>query len=113
MDRLKRYRQIIMDALSKYADLIQQGPEDSQDVAVVFDEEHDHYLLTVMGWQGRRRVKGNVVHIRLFNDKVWIEEDGLEQGITDDLLAAGIPNEDIVLAFHHPNVRPMTEFAVA
>jgi hypothetical protein len=29
------------------------------------------------------------------------------------LLEANIPQEDIVLAFHHPQLRPLTEFAVA
>jgi hypothetical protein len=31
--------------------------------------------------------------------KVWVEYDGIEQGITKDLIAAGIPPERIVLAF--------------
>jgi hypothetical protein len=30
-----------------------------------------------------------------------------------DLLAEGIPKEDIVLGFHHPKRRKYTEFAVS
>ena len=34
-------------------------------------------------------------------------------GITNDFLRAGIPKDKIVLAFHPPDVRPYTEFAVS
>ncbi len=37
----------------------------------------------------------------------------LEDGIANDFLAAGIPKDKIVLAFHPPSVRPYTEFAVS
>jgi hypothetical protein len=32
--------------------------------------------------------------------------------VVDDLLAAGVPKQDIVLGFHHPSKRPLTEFAI-
>jgi len=44
-------------------------------------------------------VRGNLIYVTLQNNQVWIEYDGMEQGITDDLIAAGIPSERIVLAF--------------
>ncbi len=84
-----------------------------KEVELIFDEERDHYLLLKIGWQHKRRLWGTSVHVRLRNDKFWIEEDGLEDGITTDLLEAGVPKEDIVLAFHHPEIRPHTGFAVA
>ena len=34
-------------------------------------------------------------------------------GITDDLVAAGVPKDHIVLAFHSPYVRPHTDHAIA
>ncbi|MBV7334508.1 XisI protein [Chloroflexi bacterium TSY] len=45
--------------------------------------------------------------------KIWIEIDWTEEGIATELVAAGVPKEDIVLAFHHPSMRQYTEFAVA
>ena len=33
--------------------------------------------------------------------------------LAEELLRAGIPREDIVLAFHPPEMRRLTEFAVA
>jgi hypothetical protein len=42
--------------------------------------------------------------------KIGIQDDDTEEGVATDLLAAGIPKEDIVLGFRHPNVRQYTEF---
>ena len=113
MDKLTHYRQIIVQTLGQYAEMLNQGSSAKQEATVVSDPANDHYLLTLLGWRGNQRIKGNVVHIRLYGGKVWIEEDGLEQGIAPDLVEAGIHKEDIVLAFYHPDVRPLTEFAVA
>ena len=45
---------------------------------------------------------------------MWeIQHDGTESGIADELVQAGIPPEHIVLAFHHPDKRQYTGFAVA
>lgn len=56
---------------------------------------------------------GCLVHVELIGDKVWIHRDGLEDGIANDLVRAGIPKSQIVLGFHPPEVRPHTEFAVS
>jgi hypothetical protein len=50
--------------------------------------------------------------LRLENGKIWVKTDSTNFGIVDDLLTAGIPQQDIVLAFHHPQKRPFTEFAI-
>jgi hypothetical protein len=36
----------------------------------------------------------------------------METGVANDLIAAGVPQEDIVLAFHSEYMRQFTEFAV-
>jgi hypothetical protein len=55
--------------------------------------------------------------VRIRNSKFYIEiaPNGhpTEAGIATELLAAGVPKDDIVLAFHHPSMRPYTEFIVA
>lgn len=88
-------------------------PHPEKETEVVCDEEHDHYMLVNVGWAGKRRIRGTTLYVRLRQDKFWIEEDWLEHGIATDLLEAGVPKEDIVLAFHPPNMRRLTEFAVA
>jgi hypothetical protein len=66
-----------------------------------------------VGWWKRERVSSATLFARLDNGKIWIEEDWTEEGLATDLLEAGVPNEDIVLAFHHPEIRVLSEFAMA
>jgi hypothetical protein len=42
-----------------------------------------------------------------------MERDETEDGVTLELVAAGIPASDIVLAFHPADVRPYTGYAIA
>jgi hypothetical protein len=53
------------------------------------------------------------VYVRIRDGKFWIEEDWTEEGIATELVRAGVPKEDIVLAFHDPKTRQYTDFAVA
>ncbi len=61
----------------------------------------------------RRRVRNLRVYVRLIQGKFWIEYDMTEGGTPTELLDAGVPKEDIVLAFQAPEMRPYTEFAAA
>ena len=65
-----------------------------------------------VGWSNDWRTHGTVIHIRLHNGKIWIEHDGTEEGVAQTLLDAGVPKEDIVLAFHPEWKRKWTDFAV-
>jgi XisI protein len=49
----------------------------------------------------------------MIDERVWIQLDNTEDGIAEELIAAGIPKQDIVLGFHEPEIRPYTGFAVA
>lgn len=111
--KLARYQQLVKEILTRYSELINRHPNPNQETEVVFDDKHNHYMLVNLGWNKDERIQGNTLHIRLRNGKIWIEEDWTEQGIATDLLEAGVPKEDIVLAFHPPMMRPYTEFAVA
>ena len=65
------------------------------------------------GWTGNYRVHGSVIHIDIRNGKIYIQHDGTEEGVANQLVAAGIAHDQIVLAFKPPQIRPYTEFAVA
>ena len=80
---------------------------------VAFDRDHGQFLLVDEGWDGCRRIHNVWVHVELRNDKVWIHEDGTEEGIANLLKDAGIPREHIVLGFQAPSQRPASEFATA
>lgn len=82
-------------------------------IEVVLDQDNDHYELMYAGWNGKYRIHGSVLHIDIRNEKVWIQQDGTEEGIAEELVKAGIPRERIVLGFKPPEIRPHTDFAVA
>ena len=72
---------------------------------VLFDDTHDRYALMQVGWDRGRRVRGNLIYVVLQDGKVIVEYDGIEHGITDDLINQGVAEQDIVLAFlGMPNV---------
>ncbi|NEP11159.1 MAG: XisI protein [Symploca sp. SIO2C1] len=109
MDKLNHYRSLIQKVLEEYHNL---GSDNSAlESILLFDPIRDQYLLLKMGWHQDSRIKRNVIHLRLKDQKIWIEEDSTEDGIASDLLQAGVPREDIVLAFHPPRLRQFTEFA--
>lgn len=115
MDKLVKYRQIIKDIIRQYEAWGQPPhtlPDQVEDHAVI-DEENSRYILFRTGWWRDERINAAALYVRLYNDKIYIEEDLTEDGIATDLLAAGVPREDIVLAFHPPEMRQYTEFAVA
>ena len=113
MDKTITYRTLITRLLTQYLEVLNTQPIEGLDTELILDETRDHYMIFNIGWSPEGRVKGNTLYIRLRNNKFWIEEDWTEEGIASQLLEAGVPKEDIVLAFHHPSIRPHTEFAVA
>ena len=113
MDKLSQYRALLEKILQAHADLMNSQPVPGEEVDCVFDEQRDHYLLLKYGWPRGKPTHYTKLHARLHNDKIWIEADLTEEGLATELVEAGIPKEDIVLAFHAPEMRPLTEFAVA
>lgn len=110
MDRITQYRQIIEKVLGDYA-AIPYHYGDLKAKLIVSRDEHD-YLVITSGWENDSRVHACIIHLNLIDNKIWIQRDSSEDGIALDLLAEGIPKEDIVLGFHPPKIRQYTDFAV-
>jgi len=70
-------------------------------------------MLYVVGWDNRKRIHNINIHADIINGKIWIQHDNTEEGIVADLEREGVPKSDIVLAFHEPELRKHTEYAVA
>ena len=111
MARIDDYRQFIEETLSRYAAL--GAPDETSEPQTLFDRNHDHYQLLEVGWDHSERIFQCIVHVDLKQNKIWIQRDLTETGITAELLERGVPKEDIVLAFHAPYKRPYTGYAVA
>lgn len=107
------YRELIVGGLLEYCDWSNKATKRDIEAMCAFDDERGQYLVVRVGWDGKRRFRQIVLHVRLHNDKIWIETDDTEDGFATELIKAGVPNSDIVLAFHPPHLRQYTDFAVA
>jgi len=107
------YKNIIKRALEEYAIQLSSPPKPSYEIALAFDDEHGQYILREIGWTKSNWIRETPLHIVLRDNKIWIEEDWIEDGIATYFLKYGVPNEDIVLGFQPPQMRQHTEFAVA
>jgi hypothetical protein len=110
MDRLERYRAIVCQVLAEYASY--RPSHGDIETELVSDPARDHYEVLHVGWDGPRRVHGSVIHLDILDGKVWIQYDGTTRPVAEELTAAGIPREDIVLAFHPAALRRHTGYAV-
>jgi len=54
-----------------------------------------------------------VLQIDIKEEKIWIQHDGTEIGIANELLDLGVQNLDIILAFLAPYKRQYSGFAVS
>lgn len=111
MDKLIYYQNSIKKILTYYEQISSQNPDPDIDEVLMFDDERSQYLWFNIGWKGDRRVNTASVYVRIKNEKIYIEEDWTEEGIATELLREGVSKEDIVLAFHDPETRKLTEFA--
>lgn len=117
MDRLENYRDRIEQIMTGYyqmtSDRASKISDDEVSDRLIFDRDRDRYLWLRFGWKDDKKVQQIIVYLSIKNDKIWVEEDATDLCVVDDLLAAGISKQDIVLGFHHPKKRALTEFATA
>ncbi len=109
MEKLN-YRELIQIILKAHLD---NHLDNDTEVQLIFDIERDHYQVVHLGWEEQRRVYGCIIHVDIKDDKLWIQRDGTEVGVANELVNAGVPKKDIVLAFQSPYKRQFTEYALS
>ena len=111
--------EIIEKLLTEYADFLEgsvlavQPETERTNIELILDRENNRYLLVETGWFKGQRIYGVLIHIDIIDNKLWIQQDGTEEGIADELASMGIPKEHIVLAYKSLPRRQITEFAVS
>ena len=109
MDTLKKYEKIINDVILDVSEKLSDA-----DSILSIDKIHGQYLILVDSWEGIERNYGPLVHIEIKPDgKIWLRFDGTDLEIGQELLNKGISEKDLVLAFHSPQMRKYTKFAMA
>ena len=109
MDPVTMVRDAVGRVMGEYA-AFRTSRKDVEAVLIV-DAERRHFLLMYIGWDGPRRVHHVAVHVEIRGNKVWLQCDNTDLGVAEDLVAAGIPRDAIVLGFRAREIRPHTGFA--
>ncbi len=114
MDRLTHYRQALDGVVRRFGGALQRSGGEAVETTLITDAEHGQYGVMSIGWRADgRRAFGPVFLARIKDGKVWVEVDNTDLTLADELLAAGVPREDIVLAFQPPERRQYSDFAAA
>ena len=109
MANVELYRQHIQNLLSQHASLVW---DERIQAEIIFDTDRDRYQLVYVGWRNQQRIYGPVLHLDIIDNKIWIQQDGTEVGIANELVELGVPKQDIILGFDPPNMREFSEFAI-
>lgn len=109
MDRVKRYREIILRELAEYSSWTH---EDGVRNEIVESTSGDHFELVRVGWTKRGRVHYTMFHLDIIDGRIWVQHDATDRPIAEALARAGVPKSDIVLGFARPEVRELTGYGV-
>jgi hypothetical protein len=110
MERVETYREIIQKVLEQHSTIKPSYGDIERFTA--FDTHNDHYQVLSVGWEGHRRIYGCLIHIDIKDGKIWIQYDGTEDGVANELVELGVPKQSIVLAYQAPYARQYTDFAI-
>jgi XisI protein len=111
MAKLEQYQQAVQKLLQNYANFSRS--DDEVETELIFDTTNNHYQLVHLGWQGDRRIYGCIVHLDIKGSKIWLQHNGTENDLAEELVAMGVPKTDIVIGFQSPFKRQFTEYAVS
>jgi hypothetical protein len=110
MDRVAEYANLVKQVLTDYASFGSYKVD--LDRQLIFDDINHHYQIVNVGWDDQRRIYGCVVHIDIKGKKIWLQYNGTEVDFAEELVALGVPKQDIVIGFITPFMRQVSEYAV-
>ena len=111
MDQLNSYRELLKTTLTKLTEVPYSFGKINTEV--VFDTEHDRYMVVDIGWNQDKRFYNPLAHVDIIDGKIWIQRDGTEESLPVMLMEKGVPKEHIVVAYRHPLDQKLMGFAMA
>ena len=93
MDYSLNYSSILQKTLREAT--IAQPRLQSIQVYPVCDVESGHFLVLATGWDRQEWIHTILFHAFLADDRITIQEDNFEEGLTSALVAAGIPADHV------------------
>ncbi|MDB9495817.1 XisI protein [Spirulina major CS-329] len=103
-----QHRRVLLTILQEYCNILNRNSETS--IQLIISQDQTRYLIIDEGWQGIQRIHNLIFDAEIRDQKIWLHHDGLDHGITDELVAEGVPKDCIVLAFHPPHIRKHTGY---
>ncbi|MDB9423246.1 element excision factor XisI family protein [Microcystis aeruginosa] len=94
MDNTVNYADILTQVIRKESAM--QPRLQTLKITPVCDPESGNFLIIMTGWEKEAWINTILFHARLLKNKIVIEDDNLEEGLTTNLIQAGIPPEDII-----------------
>jgi XisI protein len=110
MEKVGAYREVIQGVLENRSKIKPSYGDIERFTAFV--TQNEHYQVLSVGWEGHRRIYGCLIHIDIKDGKIWIQYDGTEDGVANELVELGVPKLDVVLAYQSPYARQYTDFAI-
>jgi len=111
MEKITTYREYIQNLLTRYAN--NDISDDQVEVQLILDTVRDHYQWMNVGWQHLTRVYRTVMHFDIKDGKIWLQQNLTDRNPAEELVAMGVPKEDIVLGLQPPYKRQYTEYGAA
>lgn len=93
MDQNLKYAEILKNTLK--AAVVDQPRLQAIKLYPVCDPESGHFLVLATGWDKQRWMDTILFHARLVEQKIIIEEDNFEEGLTQALILNGVKKEDV------------------
>jgi hypothetical protein len=112
MDKVTQYRAYVQQIIADRANSDTTTKADVE-VQLIMDTVRDHYQWMNVGWEEFKRVYHCLIHLDIKDGKIWIQQNWTEDDLAADLVAMGVPHEDIVLGLQPPFKRPYTDYGVA
>ena len=112
MEKLEKYKQVILEVMKEYAEYFKVSSPDLR-YEFIIDTANHHYQSIRLGWHNRKRVHLLIFHIDIIEGKIWIQQDNTEAGVANLLVEKGLSKSEIVLAYYSPSHRKYTDFAAA
>jgi len=104
-DKLNRYRNILRTVFAEYSEW---STGDGVIAEMIEDPKRDHFEVIRFGWDKSRRIHGTILHADIINGKIWIQYDSTNRPLAEELVAAGVPKDEIVLGYKSERIWPYT-----
>jgi len=108
MDKLTHYRNCIQQILEQH----DTGSTEDIENILWLDRQNDRYQLQRIGWRHLTRIYYTVIHLEIRDSQIWLQHNATESDLAADLVALGVPKEDIVLGMQPTYKRPYTGYGI-